>query len=695
MIFEKVEPAFERYEVRCPIRLMATKLIRLYSLTLITPYDNFSKDNNNLKIISRFRKISRYRLVTTMTDKKDPRRDSAKDDALDDDGIIDLTEEVIATNEEDDGIIDLQDNLTDDSFDAENDEDAEDQDLTVLEPTSMDEPDEKEPASNPADRFADDAADIDEDERFESELNALLLNEDEPDEQNEDFEFNDPDDDNPIILDNEQDSAAERLTETEDDNAAGGEREEDLFDFEDEIELEYEPDEDDDELPALDEEGDEDQADFFDIDLGETETSGLKDLFDEQTEYVELESGLQKDSMDMHESGNASPPNTPAADPEALGINDIDDLPDLSDAADLEFEDDEGADNIAAGIEEETDSGDEIIARTLEQSLNSDDDNKWSQPVEDTEFITEDAPDALSRDANLQEDDQFMALEDDEPLEFEDQDGLLDDLEDVSELDEDDEIIPLDDSDVPDAESEDDIVEITEFDQHYSVDDDKILEQAGILDPADIEEDEFLELIDVEEDLPDEESNVAATGDPDEKSEYPEIDDFFNEEPEEGLNPEDVETAVENASSDGSGLPEEETDAAENEPRQETAVKNEAEEEPFIFNFDAETIDKQIDGLDAFLAEDSFDEPDAASLPGHDTPEENAVQEDFKAAPAAAESAGPSAEQIDKAVERVINEKFAGRIENIIYEVIEKAVAKEIDRLKGVLLDSIPPDDDY
>ena len=59
------------------------------------------------------------------------------------------------------------------------------------------------------------------------------------------------------------------------------------------------------------------------------------------------------------------------------------------------------------------------------------------------------------------------------------------------------------------------------------------------------------------------------------------------------------------------------------------------------------------------------------------------------------ESAGLSPEQIDKAIERVINEKFAGRIENIIYEVIEKAVAKEIDRLKGVLLDSIPPDDDY
>jgi hypothetical protein len=41
--------------------------------------------------------------------------------------------------------------------------------------------------------------------------------------------------------------------------------------------------------------------------------------------------------------------------------------------------------------------------------------------------------------------------------------------------------------------------------------------------------------------------------------------------------------------------------------------------------------------------------------------------------------------QIDAAIERIINEKFSGKIESIICEVIEKAVAKEIDRLKGAL----------
>ena len=45
-------------------------------------------------------------------------------------------------------------------------------------------------------------------------------------------------------------------------------------------------------------------------------------------------------------------------------------------------------------------------------------------------------------------------------------------------------------------------------------------------------------------------------------------------------------------------------------------------------------------------------------------------------------------ERLDTTIERLINEKFSGKIENIIYEVIEKAVSKEIDRLKGILLEN-------
>jgi hypothetical protein len=57
------------------------------------------------------------------------------------------------------------------------------------------------------------------------------------------------------------------------------------------------------------------------------------------------------------------------------------------------------------------------------------------------------------------------------------------------------------------------------------------------------------------------------------------------------------------------------------------------------------------------------------------------------AASNASDSPVVSPEQIDQTIERIINEKLADRIEHIIYEIIEKAVKREIDRLKESLLD--------
>ena len=50
-----------------------------------------------------------------------------------------------------------------------------------------------------------------------------------------------------------------------------------------------------------------------------------------------------------------------------------------------------------------------------------------------------------------------------------------------------------------------------------------------------------------------------------------------------------------------------------------------------------------------------------------------------------------SSDQIDAILESAIKEKFGGKIENVIYEVIAKAVSKEIDRLKDALLDTGEP----
>jgi hypothetical protein len=52
-----------------------------------------------------------------------------------------------------------------------------------------------------------------------------------------------------------------------------------------------------------------------------------------------------------------------------------------------------------------------------------------------------------------------------------------------------------------------------------------------------------------------------------------------------------------------------------------------------------------------------------------------------------------SPEQIEAAVERIIDQKFAGRIEAIILQAIEKAVSREIERLKRALLENDPEND--
>lgn len=44
-------------------------------------------------------------------------------------------------------------------------------------------------------------------------------------------------------------------------------------------------------------------------------------------------------------------------------------------------------------------------------------------------------------------------------------------------------------------------------------------------------------------------------------------------------------------------------------------------------------------------------------------------------------------EQVEAAIERVINKMFSEKIEPLIVEVIEKTVTKEIERLKGILIE--------
>ena len=628
-----------------------------------------------------------------MIDKKDPRQDSAKTDAFDDDAIIDLTDEVTINTNADDDIIDLKDALADESPETEKEE--ENANRTPRAETSSSDLSEEEFILDLDDQFSADEADEEEDNLIASAINDSLESDDiARDVQDVDFSLNSPDDD-AIILDNEDDVIADLPSDGAEDGTNAGERGQDLFDLEEEIELKYETDEDEDELMALDDERPDHQSDFVSLVLGESSLNGRRNQTEEPTEYLQFDSRRQDDMMDIDKDRDEIVPGAPLSDSETTGFTATEDLPDLADVGELDFEDDDETDQGIAATDDEIDSSDEIIARTVEQSLDSDDGSDQFEPGEDADLELKDDADIITMDDNLKADGRILALEDDEALEFEDEGDLLVDLEDAAEFEDDDKIIPLDGSDALDDEDEDDIVEITEFDQHYPIDSDNMLEKSGIIDTSGADEYDFLELIEVEEDLGAEQETIAGSDVSDEKTEFVELEEFFNEDLEkDGLEPEAGATDLKNFPPDDL-MPEEEGETADF-PDPESAAQNAApaaEDEAFDFNFDAGSIARQVDRLDAFLSEDPKDEPDVASLPEDYPAEENTMQENPASAPQFEEPASFSPSQIDAAIERVINEKFSGRIENIIYDVIEKAVAKEIARLKGVLLDTPPADD--
>ena len=58
------------------------------------------------------------------------------------------------------------------------------------------------------------------------------------------------------------------------------------------------------------------------------------------------------------------------------------------------------------------------------------------------------------------------------------------------------------------------------------------------------------------------------------------------------------------------------------------------------------------------------------------------------------ESITLSSEQVDEALERVIKNMYADRIDSILTEVIEKTVTKEIEKLKALLLEDTRTDEE-
>ncbi len=353
------------------------------------------------------------------------------------------------------------------------------------------------------------------------------------------------------------------------------------------------------------------------------------------------------DIIAMHDDPQKGPDLIAFDDEETLEFGESDDLPDLTDEP--EFESTEDGDIIAE--DDEPAAAEDLAAATLEE-------------------IRE-----------LAEEDALPDIDDDMDLEFEDDEGQTG-IDDLNDLESEDDIIPLEVLDNSAVDEEDDIIEITEFDEHFLEEEENQFGRAGVLGASGPDEDDFLELIEVEEDDPAVTGEVAEFNNSDGQINDDEIDNFFSQTLED-------EPVLENDESE----PAEETPALSTGIAMAAALSADENGE-FDFRFGSSEISDQVDRLDSVLSEDSTTEPEIASLHEKPPAEDETMEDVRSAVEDTPESLPVTYDQIDSILERVIKDKFGGKIETIIYEVIEKAVSKEIDRLKGALLGSTGSGDD-
>jgi len=562
-----------------------------------------------------------------MPEKKDPHQKISPVDY--DDDIIELTDEIITEPQGDDEIIDLQ--ATDTAIPQKpSDIPARKDDIIDLDEAVEDD----ESTMGEDDIIASavvDSLDVDDDNLQEDRSNLS-------DESEISFEQDDDiiilnDDDDPTAVSNR----AEPLTEND----------EEVFDSEEEIRLEYKGDEDEYDTFDLNDMKTMEELEIITMDDEDPDESVDEDILFDPVANLDLSPEKDDDIIAMNDDPQNRPDLMAFDDEETLEFKESDDLPDLTDELEMEFTEDTG---IMAEDDEQS-KAEDLAAKTLEE-------------------IRE-----------LAEEDALPGIDDDMVLEFEDKEGSPG-IDDLNDLETEDEILPLDVLDDSAIEEEDDIIEITEFDEHFAEEDEKEFERAGVWDASDPDEDDFLELIEVEEDNPAVNDEVLEFNNSDEQINDDEIDNFFRETVED-------EPVFENDEIE----PAEETPAISTDMAMPSALPADENEE-FDFRFGSSEISDQVDRLDSFLSKDSATDPDAALLP-EEPPAETETAEDVRSAVEfASESLPVTPDQIYSILERVIKDKFDGNIETIIHEVIEKAVSKEIDRLKGTLLDSIGPGND-
>jgi hypothetical protein len=257
------------------------------------------------------------------------------------------------------------------------------------------------------------------------------------------------------------------------------------------------------------------------------------------------------------------------------------------------------------------------------------------------------------------------------------------------------------------SDDSDDVMEITEFDDILSADDNELItlaDEGGALEP----EEEFLELIDVEEDsLPEEQEEEDENEEIEDEIiqfdglsadiEDVELEDFINDSLNEEIR---IDDDLEDDLTGSLGI----------EAGSEMNMTDQASEaEDLDFNLDSTEISAKIDQLDTIFFDDTealedFEDEiasnakeieEAVTITG-DTDAENENEEIRITDDAPSEEPMPEPgivgldadhDTLEKSIERIIQQNFSGKIESMVAQVIEKAVSKEIDRLKNIFLE--------
>jgi len=647
-------------------------------------------------------------MVKHMSEAKDPHQGNSPVDLDDNDDIIELTEEVIVKPKKDDKPMDLQGSGTADQVSPadkppeadesgpEPDDDGDD----TFDLSGVPESEAEGTVLDLDEAFADDDTSLGEDDIIASAIEASLgADDDEPQRAEdrirlaEDADADMAEDDDVINFSDADDEPAAVSA------AAAAETDGGIFQDEEEIELEYESSEDEYDFFAMDDDQPLEELDT--ITMTDEEPIGSGDDEDTVDPLADLDFGIDEDDdiIDMDAEAQDAPELMALDDDETLQFESAGDLPDLTDEIEFDFDDDMEENGLVDADDDTTDDSDDIISRAVEKSLAPDEVTARFDPATEPgfEFIEDhDSPaetDAGATDEiltaataeelrKLAEADDLDDIDDDINLEFEDEDEGAE-IADIGDLPSEMETMALEDLEDIAVADDDDIIEITEFDEHFPEEDERKLAHAGVLDVSDEDEDDFLELIEVEEEDTTGDEEVIEFGSSEVQTEEDEIDSFFSE-----------TLADEPVFENGEVEPVAETPALSTDMAMATASAADEDEE-FDFSLDSSEISEQVDRLDTFLADDLDAEPAVASLPSEpevaslvpEPPaEEKAADADQPADEEPAETVSLTPDQIDAIVENVIKEKLGGNIETIIYDVIEKAVSKEIDRLKGALL---------